>query len=293
LVEHWPENKQRAAILRATADPAIDPKELRALLGDYGQSLDASSPEWLRQMFETMPSNSVIEPYPDGPGWVISARFLESDSGGDESSAGVPVRLQKHLDDVAQVVAQNAAALVIEPALRESLIQAAKVHDCGKADRRFQALLHGGDPMAAQFAPVLLAKGAQARESRSVRRAQWARSGLPDGFRHELVSLLLLGQDARLRDDELALHLVASHHGRCRPFAPVVLDDGGDLQYNGWRVSGTERHTRAPHRLDAGVSDRFWRLSRRYGWWGLAWLETLLRLSDWQASKKEETERLP
>jgi CRISPR-associated endonuclease/helicase Cas3 len=119
-----------------------------------------------------------------------------------------------------------------------------------------------------------------------VRRAQRERTGLPKGFRHELISLSLLRQNGGLEEDELALHLVASHHGRCRPFAPVI---GGEsvVFWNGWTLSIEQAQEMACHRLDSGVAERFWKLTRTYGWWGLAYLETLLRLADWKASTRE------
>ncbi|MFZ0592590.1 MAG: CRISPR-associated endonuclease Cas3'', partial [Bryobacteraceae bacterium] len=171
--------------------------------------------------------------------------------------------------------------------LRPSLRLAAKFHDYGKADVRFQAWLLGGDLMAARYLPKPIAKSGNYRVGKQ------ESVGLPNGFRHELLSLLFAEKSDEIKDDtrDLILHLIASHHGRCRPFAPVILDkDAECVPFGGISVCKRERLENAPHRLDRGVPDRFWKLTRKYGWWGLAYLEALLRLADWKASKGENAE---
>ena len=131
-------------------------------------------------------------------------------------------------------------------------------------------------------------------KTRAARRRARESAEYPAGGRHELLSVRLaesvpaiLPPDENLRD--LVLHLVASHHGYCRPFAPVVIDteaphvafDVRDHHLRWVGPTGLER-------LDSGIAERYWRLTRRYGWWGLAWLEALLRLADWRRSEWEE-----
>ena len=135
-------------------------------------------------------------------------------------------------------------------------------------------------------------------KTRAARRRASESAGYPKGGRHELLSLrlaestpVLLPQDDDLRD--VVLHLVASHHGHCRPFAPVVLDDEAppiafELNLNGTSHRMAWAGPTGLERLDSGIAERYWRLTRRYGWWGLPWLEALLRMADWRRSAWEE-----
>lgn len=287
-IESWPDQEARKQLVEAAKDKGADTAALRASLEQYREQLRDSAPAWLRELLGKMPRRLEVEAYPGhGGGWVLSGRYIEPDSGCDESSAGGEVSLEKHLEDVSAAAGSVASALIADSGIRTSLVRAARAHDCGKADARFQALLRGGDVLAAQFAPRLLAKGASGRQSGTARKALRHASGLPEGFRHELVSLLLAAQEPEMAADVLALHLVASHHGRCRPFAPVVEDEGPEVSFNGWSITMQKRSECAAHRLDSGVADRFWELTREYGWWGLAYLEALMRLADWKASKEE------
>ena len=59
----------------------------------YGERLTADAPEWLRAALERMPKGVKAAAYPGDrhTGWGLSRRFVEADSGADESSAGKPI----------------------------------------------------------------------------------------------------------------------------------------------------------------------------------------------------------
>jgi CRISPR-associated endonuclease/helicase Cas3 len=179
---------------------------------------------------------------------------------------------------------------------REALIAAAAVHDWGKVDPRFQAMLRGTTPFAAMSSEIFLAKSGSISSSAAARRATRRRAELPEGFRHEMLSVQMAESTAGATAlpahpilHALALHLVATHHGYGRPFAPLVDDDAPPdvrLSMNGKTiaVTGTERIEHPAHALDSGVAERFWQMNRHYGWWGIAFLEAALRLADQSAS---------
>jgi CRISPR-associated endonuclease/helicase Cas3 len=201
------------------------------------------------------------------------------------------------------VLDQVAAALSLLPLerYRDAITMAAALHDWGKADWRFQALLRSSSVFAAMASGVVLAKSGSLNSSLAARGEARKRAELPDGFRHEMLSVEILVHCYRdlithgaSDPDDLLLHLIATHHGHARPFAPVVRDDPADdqlltIESDGLTINPQQRKAWTPsHRLDSGIAERFWKLTRTHGWWGLAWLESILRLADQQASAAEQ-----
>ena len=214
--------------------------------------------------------------------YAISGRGI-FEQGESRSSYTDEVLLDEHLAGCETLAKGFADGLADR--LRDTVSQAAALHDVGKADRRFQAWLRGGNPVKPK---ELLAKSKRAgRNSADIERARQM-AGYPKGCRHELMSVALLTSQftgSENVDEELLLHLVGSHHGRCRPFAPVVQDSAPvAVSFRGWGASSSHLLERA----GSGISERFWRLTRRFGWYGLAYLETLVRLADHRESEAEE-----
>lgn len=227
---------------------------------------------------------------------LVRASDVTGDATSEDDTAsftGTETTLREHRLGVAELVGEYGRCSGLPAAIVDDLVLAGEWHDAGKLDPRFQAMLCGGSAFAAHVAREPVAKSRIPVPDRGAREAARARAGYPAGARHELVSLALLAASGaareRAHDWDLVQHLVASHHGHCRPFAPftedahpveVVLSDGT-----------LEIHASSDHRLasfGSGVSDRYWRLVKRYGWFGLAWLEAILRLADHRRSEREQ-----
>lgn len=222
------------------------------------------------------------------------------DDADDESSTeddgasllGAAVSLPDHLAHVEAKARAFADAVGLPADVATTVILAAAWHDAGKADPRFQRWLVGGDEVSAAALLVPLAKSADTRWNARAQAFARERAGYPRGARHEVLSVALLEQApavlAQVPDVELFLHLVGSHHGWCRPLVPV--EDAAPaldvvLEHGGVRLTASTDHGLAG--LASGVADRFWRLTARYGWYGLAWLEAIVRLADHRASEDE------
>ncbi|MCP9455417.1 MAG: type I-U CRISPR-associated helicase/endonuclease Cas3 [Nitrospira sp.] len=259
-------------------------------------------PPWLSDLLQAV-RNGRFECHPGGGilarAWANSRNVQELDPFADEddlTSAATPakhreVSLSIHSESVKWAV-DKLATRCLPQDVREPVTLAAYWHDVGKLDERFQFILRQGNELAVTDEP--LAKSADIPMSLARRRFIREASGLPDSFRHEMLSAQLAERCSSISGSEesmdLVLHLIASHHGYARPFAPVSIDQNpppicGQLGQHVIRLSAEERAGLIPpHRVDSGIPERFWRLTRRYGWWGLAYLEAILRLGDWYGS---------
>ncbi|MGE3844434.1 MAG: type I-U CRISPR-associated helicase/endonuclease Cas3 [Vicinamibacterales bacterium] len=222
---------------------------------------------------------------------AIAEAESTTDDGTSGSFIGATVTLAAHADGVVGTVAGYAARLGLPAELVEDLRLAAAWHDAGKADVRFQRWLHGGSEFKALAQPEPLAKSGS-MAGRAARNRARLRAGYPLGTRHELMSVALMDAangPVSGRDRALVRHLVSSHHGYSRPFAPWTPDPLPVMvawRHDGVAVTSTSAHRLA--RLDSGIADHFWDVVRSYGWWGAAWLEAVFRLADHCQSAREQ-----
>lgn len=154
------------------------------------------------------------------------------------------VHLAVHSRQVEKAVGETSRRLRISADVIDELEQAAFLHDHGKAVPEFQTMLGRRGDD-----PVL----AKSTGRRSI---DGALAGLPEGFDHAAAGALAAERSGA---SPLTCHLIAAHHGGARGVTR------GNAESAVW-------------------AERYRALSRRFGPWGLALLEAIVRLEDWTAS---------
>ncbi|MGH9661390.1 MAG: type I-G CRISPR-associated helicase/endonuclease Cas3g, partial [Bryobacteraceae bacterium] len=293
------------ALLRALVDAATsDGHDVRAATRRLFESLLPleNDPQVKAAINATQGQRCRLVRYPNDEGVVVIASVIigmpqvlpeveveEDESEGDEASfTGGKVPLDDHLTSVGGNAHHFASASGLSETLIKTIQLAGLWHDQGKRDWRFQAWLRGSElqALAEERSPI-------AKSGRDPSRWQASTDfGYPRGARHEFVSVRLFEQ-ARSAiadgvDRELARFLIGTHHGFGRAFAPVVQDNSPvdvTLALGGQELVVSSDH--GLNRLDSGWTDLFWSLIRRFGWWGLAYLEAFLVTADRTVSARE------
>ncbi len=182
----------------------------------------------------------------------------------EESRAGTnnPQLLVEHHSWTEQRALAIAEAVGLTGNHKKVLSIAARLHDEGKKARAWQAAFNAprdGNIYAKTKGPISYA--------------------FLHGYRHEFGSLPFAEKDAAFKVlppdlQDLVLHLITAHHGGGRPLIETTgCEDAPPSALNG----------RA-----RDVALRFARLQKRWGPWGLAWWEALLRAADQQASRDND-----
>jgi CRISPR-associated endonuclease/helicase Cas3 len=216
-----------------------------------------------------------------GAGWVRRHRFVTEMADGEPAAALVidgwvgdaviederaeadfPQRLDEHQSWAEECARGIAKRIGLEQESEELLALAARLHDEGKRASRWQRAFKApvdGRPYAKTRGPIAF--------------------DVLDGYRHELGSLSYVEEHNQFKtlsadDKEFVLHLIAAHHGYARP----VIGTSGCDDAPPSMVDDRARE----------VALRFGLLSRRWGPWGLAWWEALLRAADQTASRRNQ-----
>jgi len=190
--------------------------------------------------------------------------WREADSGDEAPEvARVKQGLAEHHQWAGEAASEIARRLSLPQPYVDMLIAGARGHDAGKTRVIWQ------DSVNAPPNERPLAKS-DARGDPSRLKIKGVT------YRHEFGSMFDAAGDpaiGALPEDlrDLALHLIAAHHGFARPvIAPLDPDHAPS----------------ASEALAREIALRFARLQKHWGVWGLAWWEAVFRAADWAASKR-------
>ncbi|MDO5076187.1 type I-U CRISPR-associated helicase/endonuclease Cas3 [Corynebacterium sp.] len=188
------------------------------------------------------------------------------------------VILERHQRDVAERSKLICDKVNLQEQYANDVVFAAAHHDDGKADWRFQTML-GRD-----------ANGPELAKSQDRTRQQAAvakhRSGLPQGWRHEQMSALLVATGKTIGEEtalvsETALRIIGCSHGQGRSDFPHTLE--GLL----FETAEKDLLKHAKSLFVEGAWDAMiWKTDKEIGPYQMAYLESLERAADAQISKE-------
>ncbi len=222
--------------------------------------------------------------------------------GDPRSRQNRPVELVVHLTDVEQEVRGLATAFGLASADVEAAARAGRWHDVGKAHEVFRATLTACGEMTEQADRLWAKSPCRGRHARP-------------HFRHELASMLAwITHRQNEPDADLVAYLIVAHHGKVRMSlralpeerAPAQRDrryargvwEGDSLPAIELPVESIPETTLSLDLMELGEgdmgpswADRVQRLLDAHGPFRLAWLEALVRIADWRASRKEQEDQ--
>jgi CRISPR-associated endonuclease/helicase Cas3 len=191
--------------------------------------------------------------------WLVVDKWRNDSITADDGASGALQTLVDHQKAIVIRIRAISQRLELPEPFARMLEIAASLHDEGKRADKWQKAFNApvaGGPFAKTPGPI--------------------NQTILDGYRHEFSSLPALAENPEFEKlpeylQDLALHIVAAHHGFARP---IIGTHGGDEPPSLLEVCAQE------------VALRFVRVQRRWGPWGIAWWESLLRAADQQASRE-------
>ncbi len=200
--------------------------------------------------------------------WFSIQKWRDTSNNENDRAEGRPQALDEHQCWTAERAETIGKRLGLPECYLTMLATAARLHDEGKRASNWQRAFR-----AERDAKKFKIDGPLAKTRGPITQA------VLGGYRHEFGSLpYAKGNDSfkslpgNLQD--LALHLIAAHHGYARPL-----------------IAATGCEDAPPSTLEERAREvalRFARLQKRWGPWGLAWWEALLRAADVQASRDND-----
>lgn len=200
--------------------------------------------------------------------WLSIQKWRDTSHNENDRAEGRPQSLAEHQCWAAQRAEAIGKRLGLPDDYITMLATAARLHDEGKRASNWQRAFQ-----AERDANKFKIDGPLAKTRGPINQA------VLDGYRHEFGSLPYAKDDNDFNSlpeelQDLALHLIAAHHGYARPL--IATEGCEDAP-----PSALEERARE-------VALRYACLQKRWGPWGLAWWEALLRAADAQASRDND-----